>query len=79
MLNLHGVVHTLLKTMRVSSKLSGMFPFFHGMQKRIVTLCSCAFDYVYLFPYRSKPGVNDIVGTGLGTTNTSNALREAKE
>ncbi|KAG2279514.1 hypothetical protein Bca52824_050734 [Brassica carinata] len=29
--------------------------------------------------FGSKPGVNDIVGTGLGTTNTSNALREAKE
>ncbi|XP_020879535.1 succinate dehydrogenase subunit 3-1, mitochondrial isoform X2 [Arabidopsis lyrata subsp. lyrata] len=48
MLNLHGVVHTLVKTMQVCVELSG----------------------------RSKPVVNDILGTGLGTNN---AIREERE
>ncbi|XP_024012688.1 succinate dehydrogenase subunit 3-1, mitochondrial isoform X2 [Eutrema salsugineum] len=51
MLNLHGVAHTLVRTMQVCVELSG----------------------------RSKPVLNDILGTGLGTTNTSNAIREERE
>lgn len=34
---------------------------------------------VCLFLYRSRAGVNENVGTGFGTTNASNAVREERE
>lgn len=81
MLSLHGVVHAPVKTMQVCIELSGRSLLFldDANTYLLESLCQMSFLLCSVFCHRSKPVVNDILGTGLGTNNTSNAIREERE